>query len=180
MNWEARVAMQRYRPLTRREGSPMIRPAKAETSPAKGQRQPEGKAQSGDQNGRGIGAHPDKGGVAQRNLSGKAGQQIQPHGPDDGKPDHVGQVEHIGIGHEGEDQEENKKEGQEKLDESGLEDGVVLNIRFFEIAAAHSISRLLVASWLPVAVIETTLKSYPTRFIRKAFRCTNSNSWIRN
>ena len=75
--------------------------------------------------------------MAQGDLPGKSGEQVQAYGADDGKADHVGHIEQIGVGQEGKGQKEQKEQAQPEFHKKRLKNLLVLDIGFLKISASH-------------------------------------------
>src|ERR687887_165343 len=98
MNCAARVAMARYSPLIRRDGMPKNAPTTAAIGPPQ-----KGHAVSGGEDRCRIAPHRHEGAMADGNLAGIAGENVEADGPDDGDAHEIRQTQQMVIAQQGHD-----------------------------------------------------------------------------
>ena len=105
--------------------------------PRGGKDEQEGNAASGER-GSGVRAHREEGGVAERNLPGEPGEDVETHRGDHGDADAVADVHPVAGGEERHREQDGEEYGEQHPRHGRVEDGHVGRVGGAEVAAAHA------------------------------------------
>jgi hypothetical protein len=121
----------------RMEGAPTITPKKAESRPDRGRQSQKGRPSRVVRMSGAVGPDADKSRVAQGNLPGRAGEDVEPHRADDGHACEVGHVKQIIARHKGKHGYGHQQAAQPEARGGRAEHGLVRRIVLFVIAYMH-------------------------------------------